>query len=161
MNEFVFWKVTIGDIIAFLSLLITIYIAWVVQQTLTRNRYLREYFITELKILRDDYSLFFKDLYQGQFSARSIIDRLKVFSIRVTQLDKHLQSCFKLKPNHFSTQMFEIQSYITSCDEFNSNYRANNIHLKGRTWSEIYKKRSDIINEMTNLIIEINKAAIK
>lgn len=79
MDEFVFWKVTIGDIIAFLSLLITIYIAWVVQQTLTRNRYLREYFITELKILRDDYSLFLKIFIKVNFQQEALLTGLKCF----------------------------------------------------------------------------------
>lgn len=42
MDSFIFWKITVSDILQFVGLIVTVWIAIVVQRNLTKNRYLKD-----------------------------------------------------------------------------------------------------------------------
>ena len=72
MDSFVFWKIAVSDIIDAIALVVTVWIAIVVQRNLTKNRYLKDYFINELKGLREEYRVFFIDLQNQELNSKSI-----------------------------------------------------------------------------------------
>lgn len=81
--DFVFWKVTFGDIVSILTLLVTVWIAKTVQESLTKSRYIREHFIKDTIRLKEDYISFINDIYKGKLAAKEIKDWLKFMSLNV------------------------------------------------------------------------------
>ena len=83
-----------SDIISIVDIAITTFVGiWLaigVQRSLTKNRYLREYFINELNNIREEYRSFFVDIYSGALSAKTIKDRLKIMSLRIGSFDKYI-----------------------------------------------------------------------
>ena len=82
------------DWISIVNIIITsvigVWIAVAVQNNLTKSRYLKEYFINEIKEIRDLYKSFVNHLYVGDKSAKDVKEWFKIMSERVQNLDKFL-----------------------------------------------------------------------
>lgn len=153
-----------SDIISICDIVITsilgIWIAVGVQRSLTKNRYLREYFISELNNIRDEYKQFFSDIYESRLNAKSIKDRLKVINVRIDSFERSIYSIYKL--DDFSIQIkkvhIEIQQYITGEDEFNQQYKNDVVSFSSAIKSDILKKQSELVEAITHSVIAINSA---
>ena len=132
------------DFFLFIPLLQTHFLQ---QYRLTKNRYLREYFISELNNIRDEYKLFFSDIYESRLNAKSIKDRLKVMNVRIDSFERSIHSIYKL--DNFSIQIkkvhIEIQQYITGEDEFNQQYKNDAVSFSSAIKSDILRKQSELV----------------
>lgn len=155
-------QLTTSDIISICDIAITsilgLWIAIGVQRSLTKNRYLREYFISELNNIRDEYKLFFNDIYEDKLNAKSIKDRLKVMSIRIVSFDNNIHQIYKLDACLLKDEHADIQQYITGEDEFNQQYANDTISFSSTVKSEILKRQSQLVNSITRRVIDINSA---
>ena len=147
----------ISDWIAVVEIIVTsaigIWVAITVQNNLTKSRYLKEYFINEVKDIRDLYKSFINRLYKSEISAIDIKDWFKVMSERTQNLDKFLGEEYCKFDKHA-----EIQQTITSMDEFNENYKEPTISFANSSKKEILKLHSELSCVLTQRIIDINSA---
>jgi uncharacterized membrane-anchored protein YhcB (DUF1043 family) len=161
-KELIIYCLQISDWIAIIDIIITsiigIWIAISVQNNLTKSRYLKEYFINEVKDIRDLYKVFINHLYKSDKSAKDIKDWFKIMSERTQNLNKFLHEKYKINNSLIVQKHAEIQQKITSMDEFNDNYKESSVPFTNSSKNEILKLHSELSCILTQRVIDINKA---
>jgi hypothetical protein len=152
----------LSDLIAIIEIIVTsiigIWIAVAVQNNLTKSRYLKEYFINEVKDIRDLYKGFVNQLYKSQISAIDIKDWFKIMSERTRTLDKFLHEKYKIDNSLIVQKHAEVQQTITNMDEFNEDYKKKTISFTNSSKNEILKLHSELSCVLTQRVIDINGA---
>lgn len=149
-------KIQIVDIL--LTGIIGIWLAVIVERNLTKSRFLREYFVEEIKGIRDEYKVFFNDVYKGRNSAVSIKDWLKVMSLRIKNIDSFIHNTYKINNRLIKDKHSEIQRYITGLDEFNNNFSSPSVKFSSTSIHKLLKYNADITKILMQRVIDINKA---
>lgn len=148
--------------IAIADILITsffgIWIASSLQRNVTKARYIREYFISELMEIRDDYSVFFKELYNSELAAQTISSRLKVISCRINNLDEYIHQYYNIEKTLLKDAHFKFQTYITGTNEFNDQYSCDRVKFEANTILLVTKEQAEIVKAMTQRVLDINSA---
>lgn len=161
MDPYVYWKITVSDIIQIIGLIVTIWIAIIVQKNLTKNRYLKEYFINELRSVREEYRLLFSEMYNSRLSSKDIKDRLKIISMRIRSIDTYIDRYFSTRPSKLKDIHSDFQQYITGEDEFNSQFKAKVISFSDRVKTQILGHQGVIVDGLTQRIVDVNNATKK
>ncbi|MDL2315071.1 hypothetical protein LJC16_02300 [Bacteroidales bacterium OttesenSCG-928-C19] len=161
-QELIICCIQISDWITIIDIIITsiigIWIAVAVQNNLTKSRYLKEYFINEIKDIRELYKQFINQLYRNKVSATDIKDWFKIMSERTQNLDKFLHEKYKINDSLIRTKHAEIQQKITSLDEFNEDYKKTAVTFTNSSRNEILKLHSELSCVLTQRVIDINSA---
>ena len=156
------YSMSCSDIISIVDIAITTFVGiWLaigVQRSLTKNRYLREYFINELNNIREEYRSFFVDIYSGALSAKTIKDRLKIMSLRIGSFDKYIHQEYKINASLLKDAHVDFQQYITGDDEFNNQYNNDTVTFSSNVKTELLRKQGDIFEKITIRAIDINSA---
>jgi hypothetical protein len=151
-----------GDIISIADIVITtaigIWIACLVQNNITKNRYLKEYYICELKDIGECYKSFIKDLYAGSIAAKDIKDWFKIMSVRIKAFDDFVHTSYKIENSLLLDKHSDIQQFVTGADEFNENYKKKTVPLEGNTKNDILKKHYELNNVIMQRVVDINGA---
>jgi len=156
MDQFVFWKVTVADILQLLSLCTTIWIAIIVQRNLTKKRFLKEYFIGEIKNIREDYKLLHNDLITNSLSSREIINRFKSLSGRIKTIDETVKQYYDCSSSVLKDAHSDFQQYITGLEEFNSQFKNEHVIFSQEARSKIFEHQGLIIAAIIHKVIEVN-----
>jgi hypothetical protein len=119
---------------------------------------LKEYFINEVKDIRDLYKSFINQLYKNKISATDIKDWFKIMSERTQNLDKFLHKKYKIDNSLIVSKHAEIQQKITSMDEFNENYKEPTVKFTNSSKNDILKLYSELSCVLTQRVIDINGA---
>ena len=161
-QEIIVWGLHISDWISIIEIIVTsvigIWIAVAVQNNLTKSRYLKEYFINEVKDIRDLYKQFINQLYRNKMSATDIKDWFKIMSERTQNLDNFLHDKYKIINSLIVSKHAEIQQKITSMDEFNEDYKKPTITFTNSSKNDILKLHSELSCSLIQRIIDINEA---
>lgn len=159
-QELIIYGLHVSDWISILNIILTsvigIWIAIAVQNNVTKSRYLKEYFINEVKDIRDLYKQFINQLYKNKISAIDIKDWFKIMSERTQNLDRFLHEKFKINNSLIVSKHAEIQQKITFMDEFNEHYRAPTITFTNSSKNDILKLHSELSCVLTQRVIDIN-----
>lgn len=158
MDAFVFWKVTVGDLISIITLGVTIWIAIKVQASLTKSRYIREYFIKNIVQYKDDYICFIKKLYNGEVSAKEIKDWLKFMSLNIKSLERFVSGCYDIPKGIFKNSHAEFQQFLTAEEDFNNQYQKDVVTFSSEVKSKLLKYQSEMSEAFNQMVIEINSA---
>lgn len=154
-----------SDLIAIIDIAVTtligIWIAIVVQNNLTKNRYLKEYFINEVKDIRDLYKGFVNLMYKNKISAVDIKDWFKVMSERTQNLNRFLHEKYTIDGALIIQKHAEVQQKITSMEEFNECYKEQVVLFSNSSKNEILKMHSELSCILTQRVIDINGAKKK
>lgn len=156
MDQFIFWKVTIGDLIQVLSLLVTIWIAIVVQKNLSRKQYLKKFFIDEISNIREEYKAFILALLENSVSSKQIINKFKILSCRIRVLGKNLSRCYDYRLSDLKEAHFQFQQNITGLDDVNQQYEDEVVSFSESSKREIYRLHEKLIEEIENLVIDVS-----
>lgn len=148
--------ISIIDIIA--TSIIGIWIVIAVQNNLTKSRYIKEYFISEVKDIRDLYKQFINQLYKNKISAIDIKDWFKIMSERTQNLDGFLHKKYNINNSLIVSKHAEIQQKITSMDEFNEHYSNPTVNFSNSSKNDILRLHSELSCILTQRIIDINSA---
>ncbi|MDR1847380.1 MAG: hypothetical protein LBR17_04610 [Bacteroidales bacterium] len=161
-QELMLCGLQVSDWIGITEIIVTsvigIWIAVAVQNNLTKSRYLKEYFINEVKDIRDLYKAFLNQLYKSQVSAKDIKDWFKIMSERTRTLDIFLHEKYKIENSLIVQKHAEIQQTITNMDEFNDDYKKKTITFTNSSKNEILKLHSELSCDLTQRVIDINSA---
>ena len=159
MDSFIFWKITVSDILQFVGLIVTVWIAIVVQRNLTKNRYLKDYFINEIKDLRNEYRILFADIQSSKLNSETIKVRVKIISLRIKTIEDYSTRYFFIESSNLKLLHSEFQQFITGTDDFNNQYKESTIKFSDMTITKILEYQKDIVDELTLCVININNAS--
>jgi len=153
-----------ADKIALLDIVITVIIAiWIsifVNNNFTTIRAVKEYFITEDQIIRDEYNEFLKKIYNNEGNPREIPEWFKVMTMKINVYEGFLKKEFHVHPK-LGKHHTKIKILITGSDELNSSFNAETFSLLGTSKTSLHKIHKDFSNSQTRLVVEINKAKPK
>ncbi len=158
-------SINTSDVINIIGIVITsvigIWIGTGVQKSLTKKRYLRDYFIGELSAIREEYRLLFSDIIFEKIDSKTIKDRLKIMSARISSFDKYLNTTFNIEDNQLKNEHSNFQQFITGEDEFNQQYNNEIVRFSSSIKTEILKRQSIFSDVITQCTIDINNAKYK
>jgi len=153
---------TVAEWIAIVNIFSTCFvgvlIAISVQNNLTKSRYLRDYFIQEIKDIRDQYKKFLNEIYCGNKSAVDIKDWLKIMSLKINNLNEFLHDNYNIKGSIVKEKHSEIQKFITGSDDFNENFKNPKIVFAESTKLEILRLNASLLKALMQRVVDINKA---
>lgn len=108
--------------------------------------------------IRDDYSAFFKELYNSELAAQTISSRLKVISCRINNLDEYIHQYYNIEKTLLKDAHFKFQTYITGTNEFNDQYSCDRVKFDANTILLVTKEQAEIVKAMTQRVLDINSA---
>jgi hypothetical protein len=153
---------TTTETIAVINILVTstvgIWIARSVQNNLSKTRYLKDYYIQEVKEIRELYKCFFDEMYNGKLSAIYIKDWFKIMSFRINNLNEFLQKTYKFSNSIIKDKHFEIQNSITRSEIYNEKYKDTKLVFDDASKSEMLKQNAELTKVFMQRVLDINNA---
>ena len=144
----------------FLTSGIGIWIGSTVQKNLTNNRALKEFYISEIKLINDDYSGFLKCLFKGEISSKTAQEWFKVMNMRIETIQDSIISETDVLPEILANHI-TIKQFVTHTEEFDAYYRQKALILNPSTRNTILDLHKRLKNSFVKSIIGINRAHIK
>lgn len=154
-----------SDVISIVDIIISagigVWIATGVQKNLTKKRYLRDHFIQEINSIRQEYKDLFSEIIFEKMNAKTIKDRLKIMSARISSFDKFVHQEFKISDSLIKNEHAEFQQFITGNDEFNDQYQSDVVKFSSSTKMDVLKWQGRFADAFTKRIIDVNNAKYK
>ena len=151
--------IAIADIIV--SIALGIFLIIVIQNNYEKSRCLRNFFISELKTLESEYRTFCNEICYGNISAKEITTRLKTFSQRISNIERSINSKFKIKSLKIGELHTKLQQEITYLDDFNSQFNNSHISLSTSSIKLVINNFELLSNSIITCVIEVNEVKIK
>lgn len=137
---------------------IGIILAVIVSKRISNKRALKDYFISEIKDIRDHYRKFLIDLFGSKCSFNSTNSWFQVMNMRLMNLEKTLQE--NKRNFSFTTKELnhDLRNLITDHEDFNNSYNKPSVVISQVHKQEIIKKHSEISMALMETIVKINNS---
>ena len=120
---------------------------------------LEDYFINEIKDLRNEYRILFADIQSSKLNSETIKVRVKIISLRIKTIEDYITRYFSIESSNLKLLHSEFQQFITGTDDFNNQYKKSTINFSDMTITKILEYQKDIVDELTLCVININNAS--
>lgn len=137
-----------------------IYIAKVITKGQTKERFLKDYFTSELISIKEECKIFFDDICYDQKSANEIKTGFKIISMRVKAYEENLCTVFKSTSTNIHSLITKIQIEITDSDEFNEQFQNEKVKFGSVQKAKILEQRSLLLSAFSSSVIDINEASV-
>lgn len=107
------------------SALIAVWVVKVIQNRLTDTRVIKDYFIDEIRDIRNQYRSFINDLMKGAVETRTIVSTCKLLNIRTSDLMQSACSKFTIDDKIFSDYHYDLLAFITDCESVIASYKTD------------------------------------
>jgi hypothetical protein len=134
-----------------------IVIVLIVSSRVSNKRALKDYFINEIKDVRDCYRKFLNELLGGRCDFNITNNWFQVMNMRLTDLERVLNESYsnlKLPTKELNQ---ELRDLLTSSDDFNNSFNKPSISINQLLKQAIYKKHSEISTSLIKTVVKINK----
>lgn len=149
-----------ADIVAIVSMIVTLILGTKVVTIQNRNRTQRDFFIKEIDSLKSDYFAFIDDIRAGNLSSSQIGNGFSNFSSRITMLDEVIESEYHISHNDVFKKHGEFQILVTELKSLEDQFNQDSVKLTNDDQITMMSNFQPISRSMINLIVEINKAPI-
>lgn len=135
---------------------------WIVRTTQNRvnnRRVLKDYFINEVKVLRDEYATFLNKIHDDSIVPSTVTPYFKMMNIKANSLTKMLHKKYKIEQAILLPYKMVLPDIFTNSPEFNQNFRLNKpILFSDKTKINVIKFQQDYSHLFTDLVMKINEA---
>ncbi len=138
------------------NVFLTIWIVKTVQENQNNKRTLKDLFINDVKEIKNNFSNFYNNLIRGNYSAREIIEWLKIINIKLNETNKFLNEKYGIENDYLTRYARELRELITNHSEFERQFRDQKVIPNQDFKNSIlnfYQQNSKIF---TNTIVLIN-----
>lgn len=135
---------------------IAVSVAYFLQNKMTNNRYIKEFFINQLETTRNEYDLFLKSIRDNKLNRIEINKEFKYFSVKIIALDNSLKSKFKLKHINLQLKNRSIHRLITNSAEYNTTITNAKVKLNNTSLNLLLNNQSEIGVMITDLVFLVN-----
>ncbi|TND09852.1 MAG: hypothetical protein FD123_780 [Bacteroidetes bacterium] len=158
-----FWRLEPSDWIEIFGILINaglaIWIVITIQNRLTNKRVLKDYFISEVKDLRNEYKICLSNLYTGKTYPKSVTPWFKLMNIKVNDLMKILQEQYKIDKDILKPYQNDLRELITEDENFIKQFKNDKpIEFNDSSKNSFMKFQQQNNSLFNKLIISINEA---
>lgn len=150
-----------GDYVNLFSVIINVILAWwlitSLQKRAADKRFIKEFFIEELKELKKEYSKFFEDLISSKLNASQIVPTLTLINVKLDDVSKSISSKNFIGENYFNDYKNNLLLLITEFEEVELAYEKNLIVKLGQnSINDLIIFRQNYDSTFNNLILLIN-----
>jgi hypothetical protein len=149
-----------ADIINIVAIIVNIALAisitYYLPKKITTNRYVTEYFISQLETIRNDYDILIKQIKKGELETHEINKEFKYFSMKLQDLDFFLKNNLKLKNIDLQIKNRVIHRLITGCPDFNNTISGTKVTIGTSTTVRLMNLHKDINHYITETVICVN-----
>lgn len=141
----------------FVNAMLGLILVVIVSSRLSNKRALKDYFINEIKDIRDGYRKFLNELFGSRYDFAKTNSWFQIMNMRLTDLERVLQENYNgltLPVKELNQQLRDI---VTGDDDFNNSFKKPSVTINQRLKLEIIKKHSEISTSLTKTIVKINK----
>lgn len=147
------------DIIGiFTNIILGAVIVWMIQKKLSDDRGVKDYFISEVREIRDDYKHFVNKMLQKQINSKFAVEWFKNMSIKIGQLEYFLKYKLEIDDATITMNNRKIHKIVTDSTEFNNGFSKNAFGLMPRTNSEMMEAFKELKFAFIEIIVKVNRA---
>lgn len=139
---------------------VALVLAYVVPRKLNNERSLKDYYMLEMQSIKAELNEFCKSICLGKLPANRIKETFKQLSIKLSNIQDSVASNLKCDIA-VSSQLHELQRYVTMRDEINNQYQEDNVSFNEETIKEVSKLQEHFNKNMLSAIAAINGASSK
>lgn len=151
----------VSDWISIVSIVVNaglaLFVVWRVQKSVANSRTLKDYFIEEVKDLRDEVKTLVIDLQKEDLRPKDMISSFNLISIRINDVLKLCAEKYGIKTDILEAYQLEMRDVVTNSNEYIQVYRSNNIftleNMEKSRILNIHKRNSKFFDK---IIIDIN-----
>jgi hypothetical protein len=128
----------------------------IVSKRISNKRALKDYFISEIKDIRDCYRKFLNELFAENYSFNSTNSWFQVINMRLTNLETALKDFKSNIPFEAKSINHELREIVTDNEDFNNASSKDRVSLRQPHKQEIIRKHSEISLALMKTIVKIN-----
>lgn len=138
-----------------------IVIAWILATVVPRkmndDRALKDFYINELRTIKDEYNDLCKVIALGKSNSIMIKETFKQLSMKLSEIERSINEQLKsgINVNSFLTG---TQILVTGTEEINNQYNSDNIVFSSSTRNKIFEHQDLFNKNMISAISSVNSA---
>ena len=125
---------------------------------ISNKRAIKDYFMNEIKNIREDYRKFLIDLFGGKFTFNSTNNWFQVMNMRLINLEETLKNIHKISNFGAKDLNHDLRDIITNHQDFNDAFNKSSVTISQLHKQEIVKKQAEISKSLMDTIIDINNS---
>lgn len=135
---------------------IGIILAVIVSKKISNKRALKDYFISEIKDIRDNYRKFLNDLFSDKYNFNTTNSWFQVMNMRLINMEKALQEHNAKDKLEAKEINHELRDIVTDHEDYNNASEKPNVTINQAHKQEIVRKHSEISLSLMKAIVKIN-----
>lgn len=140
-----------------INAILAYWIVYTLQNRLTNKRVLKDHFIDEVKVIRDDYRNCLSNLYSDKTFAKNIIPWFKLMSIKIDDLMSVINTKYNIDKDKLFAYQNTLREIITENEDFIRQFESGNaIKFSERSKNLFIKFQQEHNHLFNEIIIEIN-----
>jgi hypothetical protein len=150
-----------SDLISLLGIILNIILVfWItttIQGRMNNSRLLKDFFMNEIKCLKNDYDVYISGLLNDENLPKNIKSDFNNYDLSFNNLIHHLNSKYSVNLDYFFDFSYELQVLIDNDDCYLTNFKENKkFHFNEETKKKIEGYKSKHFMIFYNLIVQIN-----
>lgn len=159
-NEF-FCDLNVSNWIDITSIIVNgglaFWIAKTLQNSMNNKRVLKDHFISEVKILKEEYFNLIDNISSNKCKPKELNSQFKTLNIKTNSLMLFLNKRYKIDTRFLTAYQIDLKKMVTEFDEYIYNFRENDdLILESDSLQKIIKFRQQNFGTFNSLIISIN-----
>ncbi len=153
-------KLKASEIIDIISIIVNIILTWrivyVVQNKLNNKRVLKYHYISEIKVIREEFRYHLNSLFSNNISPKNIIPWYKLMSIKLSNLSIDLYDSYNTELYVFNEYQNKLRDLITDSNDFITQFNNEKLIVSVELKNEIIKFQQINSRTFNDLIVKIN-----
>ena len=151
----------ISEIISIFGILANIglvyWLTTTIQNRVNNSRILKDFFIDEIRTLKNDFEFFVSGLLDDNFLPKNINSNFNNFNIKFSNLINHLNPKYSILENYFNDFSYNLHSIVENDVNYINSFNSNDqFQFTTETKIAIENYKSEHLVLFYNLIVEIN-----
>lgn len=139
------------------NIILTVWIVMVIQNRSANKRFLKDYYISELKEIRNEFKNCLSNLYNNKVLPKNIIPWFKLMNIKVTDYMEGVNSTYKVDQKFLEPYQNELRELITENQDFINQFNSKEkLILSSVSKNELIRFQQVHSKLFNKLIIKIN-----
>lgn len=138
------------------NILLTYWIVNVIQGKINNKRVLKDHYINEFKLLRDEYENYLNQLLKTEISPKNIIPWFKLMNIKVTDLMKEINCTYKINGELLKPYQNDLRELVTENKDFINQFNNELLELSVSSKNSLIKFKQKNNKLFNQIVVQIN-----
>lgn len=152
----------VSDILVLIEILVTILVGYYITHWVsirdTRTRMVKDFYISELKIIKKEVDSFFSDLFNSKLNGRKIADWYGHQQQALTCFDEGLRMALPIKKIKLEDVVNSIHETITGSEYFNDHFKDRKYQMNCEEKSKVIELQERTNQAFNEYLVQINNS---